>query len=556
MMKENKGKKGSGFHLKMKRNFNWITITTTIFVVILSGIILQLDIGNHKQHIDQKNEFLKTEKAYFDRHVNYLFYGVYGFRLFLHQSGSIIFFNNSSSLGDMEASIYYDARMKIGKPQEDGKIYERPTGGGLDFPWIFLLLLAPASLIYGFFAPRNREYIKFLMGFSSWLKTHTEVIFSRLIVLTIVIILIFIEAFIQLALNNIDISEAGFKYLPVFVLATIGIMFFFFLLGAAVGTVNDPRKSIPALILSWLILVHLWPNLLQKTFEKYADKKMESRYTIENSKKKIFSGFESSLFEIARKYGKSPDLLKERILLYEQFWNVDFKKILDIETKNIEQIENITKKFHFLSIFNPVTFYRALCNELSSRGYLSYIDFYKTCLEKYKGFMRFYIDNWVLKKNIKLVPFVEGEEQVFYAEPALPAYFVPGVIIFFGWIVAAYLLSLFGFKRMLRPTQKKKVDFEKIKLDIRAGNYISLQAGKPRYLADQIYAALTGKSHKSFNGKITLDGKKIESLQPVFYLPEPDKLPKDLTIGQLEKLAGLPVTSKDLFKNLELKKQT
>ena len=283
---------------------------------------------------------------------------------------------------------------------------------------------------------------------------------------------------------------------------------------------------------------------------------MESRYTIENSKKKIFSGFESSLFEIARKYGKSPDLLKERILLYEQFWNVDFKKILDIETKNIEQIENITKKFHFLSIFNPVTFYRALCNELSSRGYLSYIDFYKTCLEKYKGFMRFYIDNWVLKKNIKLVPFVEGEEQVFYAEPALPAYFVPGVIIFFGWIVAAYLLSLFGFKRMLRPTQKKKVDFEKVKLDIRAGNYISLQAGKPRYLADQIYAALTGKSHKSFNGKITLDGKKIESLQPVFYLPEPDKLPKDLTIGQLEKLAGLPVTSKDLFKNLELKKQT
>ncbi|MCK4762100.1 MAG: hypothetical protein KAW12_07865, partial [Candidatus Aminicenantes bacterium] len=355
---------------------------------------------------------------------------------------------------------------------------------------------------------------------------------------------------------GIHLSKGELSYFAVFFLATIAVAVFFLMAGAALGTIRNLLKSLSILILCWIILVHLWPDLLKDAFEKYSDNKLESRYSLESRKKKIHTDYEKSLFEIAKRFAKSPDILKKRISRYEQYWNVDFKKILDIETENMNKIAGINDRLYFWSIFNPVTFFRAVNTELSSRGYRQYIEFYKTCIEKHKNFVRFYIDNRIVKRNPQMVPFIEGEEQVFHAKPALPAYFVPGVIIFFGWIVAAYLLSLFGFKRMLRPTQKKKVDFEKVKLDIRAGNYISLQAGKPRYLADQIYAALTGKSHKSFNGKITLDGKKIESLQPVFYLPEPDKLPADLKVRQLEKLAGLPVTSKDLFKDLELKKQT
>ncbi|MCK4764775.1 MAG: hypothetical protein KAW12_21430, partial [Candidatus Aminicenantes bacterium] len=290
-------------------------------------------------------------------------------------------------------------------------------------------------------------------------------------------------------------------------------------------------------------------------FEKYSDNKLESRYSLESRKKKIHTDYEKSLLEINERFDSNTDRLKEIRLRYEQYWNVDFKKIQNIETENMNKIADITDSLHFWSIFNPVTFYKMLNNELSSRGYRQYIEFYKNCIDKHKDFVRFYIDNWVLKGNIKVVPFIEGEEQVFHAKPALPAYFVPGAIIFFGWIVAAYFLSLFGFKRMFRIPPERAVDFEKIELDIKRDRYICLQAVKPRYFADQVFAALTGKTHKEFNGKITLDGKKIESSQPVFYLPEPDKFPADLKVRQLEKLAGLPVTSKVLFKELEINEQ-
>ncbi|MCK4764344.1 MAG: hypothetical protein KAW12_19250, partial [Candidatus Aminicenantes bacterium] len=195
------------FPSKIKKNVNGISVAIIILSVILSFFIFKFDIDDYKKQLHQKNEFLKAEQDNFDRHGNYAQYGVYGFRLFFQQSKFSIFFNDSAPFGNMEASIHHDSRMKIGKQQKDGNIFKNSKGGSIDFPWLVLVIFAPVGLIYGFFAFRNREYIKFLMSFESWFKVHSSVVFFRLIILIGTIILIFTTAIIQFAFNGIHLSK-------------------------------------------------------------------------------------------------------------------------------------------------------------------------------------------------------------------------------------------------------------------------------------------------------------------------------------------------------------
>ncbi|MCK4762023.1 MAG: hypothetical protein KAW12_07480 [Candidatus Aminicenantes bacterium] len=187
----------------------------------------------------------------------------------------------------------------------------------------------------------------------------------------------------------------------------------------------------------------------------------------------------------------------------------------------IEKIEKNVKRFYIWSIINPITFYRSVNNELGSKGYNEYLRFYKDCMDKQKGFLRFYYDN-KLKGNPKVVSFLKDGDFIFYAKPSLPAYFGLGLVVQLFWIVLLFAGGYILFSRSIYPKPVSAKAFKGFKtIDIPAGklavfNSIDDKGG----IADQVYNALSGKCEKNF---IKING--VEPAGDFFYIPNRSNIP-------------------------------
>ncbi|MCK4763102.1 MAG: hypothetical protein KAW12_12980 [Candidatus Aminicenantes bacterium] len=546
MKKKDKNQEGI-FCLKVKSNINWVGAVCLILSILISTIIVQVGIWDYESSLDRKTKFLETERNYFDRYVNYLQYGVFGFRMFVESSKLCIFFNNASTFDELEATIDCSLRLKIGNPKKDGKIFAKESGGSFDLKIYVLLLLVPLAFIYGFFTYRNRENLKFLMNFSRPLKVYTMVFLSRAFVLFISLFVVFTAAVIQIYCNGIYLSRSDFIYLLASFLVTTGILILPLIVGAVIGTLRNLAFGLSILVLIWITTVHLWPYLFNRAINKYADVKIESKYSIENKKTKIVGNFEKSIRDITNTVTDTNDRQQEFNSLFEKYWNGDFKKANDLEKKTIGEIKDVAKKLYFWCIINPFTFYHTLTNELSSRGYHSYLEFYKESNDNHKGFFRFYIDNWVLGENKQLVPFKKLEDQVFYAKPSFPAFFVLGLFVLFSWITLFYTFGYFLFKKSFFH-RKKKNSLRDVTLELESGKHHFYSVNKNELLITDLFALL---SSKKTSGNLSIDGKKVVSGVDFLYLPALEKIPAVFSLSSLAKFLGVSEKVKNRYELMQ-----
>ena len=197
----------------------------------------------------------------------------------------------------------------------------------------------------------------------------------------------------------------------------------------------------------------VWPEILNVTVSKNAAARMKSRYKHEIQKIEILMEFEKLALEHARdqRYKTEAEKFQSDKKFAEYWWDHKFQKVEKLEAEMVEKTAEIAGQFQLLSIFNPVTFYRSVNNEISSRGYNTYIRFYKENRAIQKGFLRFYLNKRFYENYAKVEPYLARGENMARAFPGLPRYFWAGLLLCFFYTGCGLCFSFFSFKRGVFP---------------------------------------------------------------------------------------------------------
>ena len=92
----------------------------------------------------------------------------------------------------------------------------------------------------------------------------------------------------------------------------------------------------------------------------------------------------------------------------------------------------------------------ASSNEISSKGYGSYIDFYRYIQKLQHDFGLFWLNKRYHSNTEKVESFIKGDENLDKAQNSLPKNFWGGILLTLVYILFFLIFSLFRFKSFLR----------------------------------------------------------------------------------------------------------
>jgi len=338
---------GGIIKLEIDRNVNkWIIWGILIFIV-LSIVILQLGISKYKTELKQNDEFVEVEARKIQRYINYMQFGIYGFRRLLVSSPLMAMFYNSTTIGDLQAFIDNGVRLNFSKPEIGKNVFERPTGGTLDFSWY---LLIPASLIimpWGFFSFRPREYLWSLMGYTKAANVYWGIMLGRILIVFTTLSLTTVIIYFQFLVNGITLSGREILSLPVFLLTSTLVLIFLLGISAGLGAMENWVKGGIIAFCSWFIIVMLWPEILNVVFSKKAEANMKSIYKHEMQKTDKLMEFEKEALKNTGRYETIPEKIESDRRMAEHYWeNVskDIEKLgKGILNRRFKEINAMTK---------------------------------------------------------------------------------------------------------------------------------------------------------------------------------------------------------------------
>lgn len=522
---------GGVIKLEFRRNVSGVGIFALITFVLLSTIILQIGMEKYKVELKRKAEFVKVEKRKIERYINYQQYGGYGFRRLLVSNPLISLFYNSSTLSDLQVFIDNAVRLKFSKSYVGANLFEKPTGGSLDFSWFLLIIGSMFVFIWSFFAFRNLGYLKFLMSIFSKKNVFAGIIVSRILLLLISLAITFCIACIQFFLNGIRLTLDDISNLLIFLLISVLILVFFQIFGSLFGTFKNWKRGAFFSVIFWIVVVLAWPEGLNVTIARIAADNMKSTYLHEIQKIERLMEFEDEALKESKRYNTKSEKEESDRKMAERYWNDDSKEIRKVESKMIGDTEKSIRRFHFMSIFNPITFFKCVNNELSSKGFNAFSGFYRECQDIQRGFLRYYIDNRYYEDYTKVKPYLDRGENVVISNSSLPGYFFIGLAICFIYLIFGLLLLYHRFKKFFTEEPGELRDLD---LDIKPGRLNFLLTGN-QGLKNQVYNFFSGKG-KTFV-KISVDAESLENEgKGCVYLFDTKKMPEDITPPVLHKL--------------------
>jgi len=323
---------------------------------------------------------------------------------------------------------------------------------------------------------------------------------------------------------------------------TISTLFFFFFSRTITGIflshkvdIERPRNHALAV---WFLLLFVLPgitNLVNST----NDKNVNSSIRLKADKLKIIDEFEDNAY---KKYGKvNPKNLEPARKPLEQYYNEHYPKVEKIEIDELRKVSDYYDKYNLASMFIPTAAYNSITTEMSSKGYMNYINFHQYLIELKRRFMRFWID-WVYYRDYRVMEnFVQNGENVFQAQSRIPEYFwlavvlncLYSIVILFG---AGILFRRWLFR--LEDDDKKKIEAGEINLNNKP--YIFGFQVSGNALRNYLFQVLSGNPRRyDFSGKLLLhrDKQDISKLPPNFlYICRREHLPQKLKVIEFLKL--------------------
>lgn len=528
------------FLLEFKRFFSKRNLIILLIIFILMLIYIIIGMNDHKTLSQKEQKFKNTQAAYFKNTPNYEGYGRDGINLLFIPSPAGIFFRNTIIPRDLTAKIDSIVSIRIvnnlkGKSLSPGII---SIPGHLGFSCIVLMVVTLLALCFGCESLQAREYLRFLSGTGHHVKIFLSVIMPRFILFAAAFLFLFGIFMVLLKIKGIQLSPDDYVGLSGYLLLTVLMLLFFFMIGVFIGTLRSKVVSVIAIFAAWFTLIFIIPGAVNLIIEKDIPD-ITRDYQTELDKFKVVVGFEKRAAEESGKFDRKSIAVARKII--ETYWNNDYKKMEQLEENLKNEIAKAIHRYVNLSLLTPTTFYNLTANEVSSRGYGSYLELYGYLRRLKHNFVRFYIDRVYYNDPSVMVSFIKEDENLFRSRSCLPGNFPAGIAGNLGYIVILFFISCFRCKKTLytpSPTDKKPYKKKDLEIHLKRGEINVFYAGRRPGIRDLFYNYFLGLSVsgpvKEPYLRVTIDGEEKtgdKKHRGFSYICHPGEIPGDITAG-------------------------
>lgn len=519
--------------LKRKKHLIVILILFTI-----SLGLLQYHTSNFKKIIHQKEKFLEYELKKIDSYQNYTQYGGYGFRLLFINAASSIFFKDSVVLPEVQAFVHSGDRLKIFHPLKGKNIFSLKKYGLVDYSGIILFLFTLVAILYGFEPFLNDEYMKFMSTLSCPRRFYLLLILSRASVYILVFLVLNLFGLLLSWANgvSIPIGLICFYFLPLG-----GILLVMFLaIGVVAGAFRSKLVGLPSALAVWVLLIIVLPSIVLFIIKDKSNM-ITSLYEHEMEKLKIVMGFEKRAIEknLTHKHGEEVTTgVKDIVNSYK---NNELKIINEFEDMMRSEMTEQINSYFLISMLFPTTHYVSVTGELSSGGYLGFLEYYSYTQDLKRSFFDFYMHKRYYSSEgdkVEVENFVKGDENLFYARSRVPTTYWWGLLL---TLFYTGLILWYGYRRFLRYLRHvERSPFKTelpglLNLEIKSGK---LKACKPlsKNVRDILYRFFSGSPIPAWlklQQKILYDGEEITGISPkkhFVYVCRAEMLPSNIRV--------------------------
>jgi ABC-type transport system involved in cytochrome c biogenesis ATPase subunit len=418
-----------------------------IFTVLVLGAT-QYGVYQYKNSSEQKQRFLEYENKKLKSFYSYRMYASYGFQLIAAADPFVIFSINSVPFKDLSTQIDSSERLQINSVLQGDKAFKVKKKWFTDFSGMMLFFATFLALFFGLETFHNMEYMKILSSAAGQRRIFTHIVLARLMLLFLLLTVVLLLSYLLILLNGVFIPLLW--GLPVFLMVIVLNVWFFFALGALIGTVRSKSTAILLGIFLWFTGIFIIPTVID-TIIDLKSYSITSFYNAQLQKFKILSDFEMYVKKVAGlfKLGEKPT--ETRIALAHRYWEKDFKEIMVIEKKLQKQMERNISLGQWLSTFFPNTNYLSTTNELSSNGYNGLLDFYRYSMQVKIAFNQKFLEVVYFSGNSdqKVEPFLKEGKNMYQLRMSIPAPLGLGVFLSLLYIFIFFCFTHKGYKSRL-----------------------------------------------------------------------------------------------------------
>ena len=429
-------------------------------VLIFIGISL-LSISFSSDGIDEFNifridvEYFKTyENQSVEQYVSMEIYGAYGFRILYYPSPLSIFYKSQHSTVKLNGEIGIKENKGVNKEFEGRAVF---IHDGLFNGFIGFIIIAWSLVMFimGKKVIASPKHLKFFKKLIYIIIT----VFTRLLILNIALIVLYIEVVLYSQNQGIIFSQSNISMLVLHCGYSIVLFSFFYFLGLislSIKKFNLNKSILPAIL--WIIFVIVLPDQSNKWLRK-ASKDMTPTEKIKLEKLTNAQQFERMAKEHFDKLPDDKKIDKYEIAadLISKYLKDGYARNIELDNKLINESRDIALIQESQSLLSPITNYILFSEEIISEGYYNYRDFILKKTQISKDFFDYYINQRYKigkKTKGKVMPFLKGDENIFYATGKILKTASTEVMLLCLYILICGVVFIIITTRTRRPLKK------------------------------------------------------------------------------------------------------
>jgi ABC-type transport system involved in multi-copper enzyme maturation permease subunit len=453
--------------MKSRLKYEWLQIFSMrislflILIFIISLLAVNSGISDYKSFLDGLNIDIELDDMRANYQFSYDVYSIFGHRSFIAPSPLIIFFNKSDITGLIESNIDNTEVIQMLNNTKGSSILKK-AGSLLDFGRI-LKIFGPLFMIFlGVLSTKNKSFF-----FESEKKLIPNVV-SRIVILDFIFIFLMGLMFMYSIFSGINFSRDDFQYYLIFILFTLLYLNFSFLIGLFISSLFKKFNSgLLASGIIWAMIIIITPEI------RYINTSISTIYSAKmiNIKKteKLFTKelkWREQLIPLVKSKSKSLSEIKQMMgEMFLQYMGKEYQENKTLEQKLHNQLKSVIRKSENLSCFIPYSFYTVLQENISSKGYYTYISFVEFVMEMRDNFMKYIYQRRYKSNDKKVIPFVKKGGTVFHSKSKLPDLFVVGVVSTLIFSLIFLFSAYYYFRRNIKQSKRKVYPANPVKLE-------------------------------------------------------------------------------------------
>jgi len=522
------------FYLELKRFCRKRNLILWVILLLLIIFFVNKGINQYKILPGKEQQFNQVQDKYFESLKNYKRYAWYGIQMILIPAAPCILFQNTTMPPDVKAKVDSLITVQINNNLKGKSLYTGFKLDNMDFSRIVLFLISLLTLWYGYESFHTQGYLSSLNSRWSDFKVFISIILSRFLLLMASFVVMALCILLFMTARGVQMTGNDFKVLSGYLLVTLLMLLFFFIAGLIIGTIPSVLISVSSIFCALILMTYIVPGILGSIAGDYFPDSGKD-YQAEMDKSKMVSDFEKRSRKEHGEYD-SNDMEKERQII-EDYKKHDFPRLKGRELELMSEIKEAVDRTNKLAILTPTTFYLYTCNEVSSKGYAGFLEFYRYVVEMWEKFVYFWIDQ-VFYKGKVLVNFlkIEGNNNIFKSRGHLPDLFAIGLLYNLGLCIILIIACFYRYIQWLHPLPKKAGAFADLVLDFHKGETHVIDVYRQEFI-HQFLNRFQGKE-RGLKWQITIDGKNIEGKekQDFFLIPNIKDIPGDIKVKNLFRL--------------------